>query len=467
MPALIHAILLALALVAAYTWLQIPALEHYSLQAVAAATLLYLIIKRAAKANFWHIAPSALSAEMPLLTFLLLLIVGSTGNLQSYIFPITYIHLFFLVMACEVPVAIAAGLGIVLFHFALSPQVAWPELSHLISLPIVMLFFLISKYQYQELRRQQTLISQDETQLDAILTEDNHLLVFTQTFLQPKLQLLTHLAQDSTVNSGAILGQLRLVSEELTKLLSRVTKTLILILGLSFLGVSPWLVTPAQADELRSDSFVITFGNFNLTSGEKSSSSYKVTDTVGQTADGPFGSYGGSTYFVGSGFQYIYQIDTFRFTISDVDIDLGSLTAGAHNTASHNLTITTRGAGGYSIYAYELHPLRHSNGSDQIADTTCDAGTCTQTTAAVWSNQSIAGFGYNMSGNDVPAAFVDSTYYKQFANNQAAEAMQVVMSSSNIASSRQSTVTYKAGISGTQVAGNYQTGVAYVAVPGY
>jgi hypothetical protein len=225
--------------------------------------------------------------------------------------------------------------------------------------------------------------------------------------------------------------------------------------------------TPVLAERLESDSYVIQFGNFNITAGEKESASYNVTDTVGQTGAGPFGSYGGSSYFVGSGFQYIYQIDDFSFQISQVAIDLGTLTPGTHNTASHNLTITTRGAGGYSVYAYELHPLRHSNGTTTISDTTCNAGTCTQTTAGVWTTQTVPGFGYNMTGNDVPAAFVDSTYFKQFADNSLAEAMQIVMSSSNIASNRTATVTYKAGVSGTQAAGNYQTGVAFVAVPGY
>ncbi len=226
-------------------------------------------------------------------------------------------------------------------------------------------------------------------------------------------------------------------------------------------------VHQAKAEQMRSNSYEIQFGNFNMTAGEKSSASYNVTDTVGQTGAGPFGSYGSSSYFVGSGFQYIYQIDDFSFQISQVAVDLGTLIANTHNTASHNLTITTRGAGGYAVYAYELHPLRHSNGVATIPDTTCNAGTCSETTAGVWTTQTVAGFGYNMSGNDVPAAFVDSTYFKQFADNSTAEAMQAVMSSSNIASNRTATVTYKAGVTGLQAAGNYQTGVVYVAVPGY
>lgn len=222
-----------------------------------------------------------------------------------------------------------------------------------------------------------------------------------------------------------------------------------------------------NAERLESDSYVITFGNFNVTSGEKESASYKVTDTVGQTGAGPYGEYGTSTYFVGSGFQYIYQIDTFSFQISKTLINFGELIENTHNTDSHTLTITTKGAGGYSVYAFEEHPLRQQQGSEEIPDTTCDSGTCSHTAAAVWTNQSIAGFGYNMSGNDIPANFIDNTYFKSFADNESADPMQVVMSSDNIANQRQATVTYKAGIGDYQASGNYETAVVYVAVPGY
>lgn len=223
----------------------------------------------------------------------------------------------------------------------------------------------------------------------------------------------------------------------------------------------------ARAERLESDSYVITFGNFNVTSGEKSSASYNVTDTVGQTGAGPYGQYGSSTYFVGSGFQYIYQIDTFSFQISKNLIALGELVEQTHSTDSHTLTITTKGAGGYSVYAFEKHPLRQVEGLEEIPDTTCNSGTCTHITAGVWNDQTIAGFGYNMTGNDIPAHFIDSTYYKSFANDETAEPMQVVMSSSNVASARQSTVTYKAGIGSSQADGNYETAVVYVAVPGF
>lgn len=238
------------------------------------------------------------------------------------------------------------------------------------------------------------------------------------------------------------------------------------VLAMGVLGVIP---DRSHAERLESESYVIQFGNFNMTAGKKTSGtgSYTVTDTVGQTGAGPFGQYGSSSYFVGSGFQYIYQISTFGFSISRTAIDLGELTPGIHNTGSHTVTIRTKGAGGYTLYAYELYPLRHSNGTDTIPDTTCDAGDCTQIAAGVWVDQDIPGFGFNVTGTDKKADFVDNTYFRQFANDSASEAMQPIMSSTDVADNSTGTITYKAGVSGTTAAGNYQTGVVFVAVPGY
>lgn len=249
---------------------------------------------------------------------------------------------------------------------------------------------------------------------------------------------------------------------------NRVPFTTALLTTLVICGVlTTAMVKKAQAERLESDSFVIQFGNFNMTAGEKSSASYNVTDTVGQTFAGPFGAYGSSSYFVGAGFQYIYQIGTFAFSISDLNIPLGLLTPGTHSTGNNILTISTKGAGGFSVYAYQIHPLRHANGTPDIPNTTCDSGTCTISTAQVWSNQSVPGFGFNADGATAQSDFIDTTYFRPFANDEIAEQMQPVMSSANIAKDETVTITYKAGIAATQAAGDYETSIIYVAVPGY
>lgn len=249
----------------------------------------------------------------------------------------------------------------------------------------------------------------------------------------------------------------RLLSSK--KLLIVVTGTVILLLT---------LVSPAQADRMDSDNYTITFGNFNVTSGKKTDGvNFTLTDTVGQIANGPYGEYGSSSFFVGSGFQYIYQINEFSFTITDVTIDLGTVLPNTHNTATHDLIVNTKGAGGYVVYAFEAHPLRHSTGSFDIPDTSCDASNCTISSANVWTNTSIPGFGFNMTGDDISADFINSTYFRPFADQESADAMQPVMESANVAEDRTSTVTYKVGVDVNQAAGDYQTNINYVAVPGY
>ncbi len=247
---------------------------------------------------------------------------------------------------------------------------------------------------------------------------------------------------------------------------SKKQKVSLVFTTLLFLITSSFFVTPVAADRLKSDSYVITFGNFNFTSGEKSSANYTVTDTVGQTADGPYGEYGNSSYFIGSGFQYIYQIGEFGFSISNTKIDFGELTLNQHQTASNQLTISHKGANGYTVFAYETHPLRHSNQSFDIPDTTCNSNNCDHITAGVWDSNQTPGFGFTMSGENIPSDFTDSTYFRQFANQETSEPMQAVMQGNNVGTYT-ATVTYKVGVDATYPAGNYQTSIVFVAVPEY
>lgn len=233
------------------------------------------------------------------------------------------------------------------------------------------------------------------------------------------------------------------------------------------IGILSLSAYPVLAERLESDSYVIQFGNFNIGSGERDSTSYKVTDTSGQTAAGPFGEYGSTDYFIGSGFQYIYQIQRFSFSLSKTNIDLGVLTAGSHNTDSHTATITTRGAGGYQVFVYEEQPLTSVASAEIIPNTTCDTGSCTYTTAGVWTNTAVGGFGYSVTGDNVNPDFIDSTYFKPFADASVSEPMEMIMSSTDLATQESSTITYKAGITGVQAAGQYATNVVFIAVPGY
>ena len=224
------------------------------------------------------------------------------------------------------------------------------------------------------------------------------------------------------------------------------------------------ITSPIYAENLRSDTYRVDMGTVNMTGGRKESSSYNLTDTVGQTFQGQFDSNG---YRVRAGFQYIHSLIRFSFTISDLTIDLGTLTPQTPSTATNTLTISTGNAYGYTVKAIENHELRANN--NDVPDTACDAATtCTTTDANVWASNTDYGFGYNMSGDDVDTTdFVDSTYFRPFSNDEDADSPSTVMSSTGIATSSAATVTYKANISATQPAGYYTTPIRFIAIPSF
>lgn len=236
--------------------------------------------------------------------------------------------------------------------------------------------------------------------------------------------------------------------------------------------------SPVLADFLYSPNYQIEAPNVNIGSTRFTSptTGTKISSTLGQTAAEQFSSAG---YLVRAGFQYIYSIAPFSFTISNTSIPFGSLTPGTPVTATTNLTVGFSSANGYQVTAREDDTLKTLTGTP-IADTVCDAGTpCTITSANTWSSTSTYGFGYNMSSgsypNDIPADFTAVSKYRPFANLALSHNPVTVMSASNTTSPahlyrssiRQSTVTFKVNVSATQTAGTYTTVVRFTATSLY
>lgn len=237
----------------------------------------------------------------------------------------------------------------------------------------------------------------------------------------------------------------------------------LIVLILTFLLL---ILKEIHAVEMESPRFQIDGANVNTAAGDKSSAGYKLSDTVGQTAAGRFASTG---YIVRAGFQYLHSIIPFEFSISDINVDLGTLTPNTPSTATTILTVSFGSAGQYQVTAIEETPLQTLSGSDAIPDTTCDGGvdTCSESQAELWTSASAYGFGYNMSGDDVPADFVSTSYFRPFPDRSQPESPAVVMTSTNVGRDRQSTMTFKTNISPVQSAGSYQTVVNFVATPSF
>ncbi|GIW62831.1 MAG: hypothetical protein KatS3mg090_0657 [Patescibacteria group bacterium] len=220
------------------------------------------------------------------------------------------------------------------------------------------------------------------------------------------------------------------------------------------------------AINMQSDQYKIQFGNINIGSKTQTSDNYNLTTTLGQTAAQEFQSNG---YIIKAGFQYIYGLKQFSFSLSNINIDFGTAIPDTPIERNLTLTITFPYSGDYQVTVVEEGPLKTLNNQYSIPDTQCDGGTdtCTETVAKPWTQTNKYGFGYNMSGNDIPSDFINSTYYRPFPDYTLSENPAVVMSSNNIGVNKQATMTLKLNISNLQPAGNYQTILIFNAVPSF
>lgn len=150
MTAKYHTLALLFSIALAYFWLSIPFLKPFTFQIFALLVASFLIIKRYKKAKLWHILPEWASFEITLLTFAFLLLIGATDNTRSLFYPLGYIHLFFLVMTSHTKTAIVATIAIMLFHYALEPNLDITTVQAVITLPIMLVIFLFARKQYDE-----------------------------------------------------------------------------------------------------------------------------------------------------------------------------------------------------------------------------------------------------------------------------------------------------------------------------
>ncbi len=224
MSALLHTVTIMLAVIAAYIWLQIPWLHAYSLQAFSLCIVAYFLTKRLSKAALWHIAPSPGSLEMPIITFSLLILIGSTGNVSSMFYPLSFGHLFFLVLACQIPAILLTTVALMLFHIGLTPELTSLEVGGILSLPLLMLFFLFTKYQYSQVKVENTRLQIEQSQHQLSQAKQNQAEQFLAEYVQPKLMYLQELARFPEPNRIQIQQQLEKMQLELAKLVKKMNE---------------------------------------------------------------------------------------------------------------------------------------------------------------------------------------------------------------------------------------------------
>lgn len=268
----------------------------------------------------------------------------------------------------------------------------------------------------------------------------------------------------------------------------------LIFIFLTFVFLSFYL-NQAYAVNMESPRFKIQFGDINIGAIDSSSNSYNLSTTLGQTAAGEFSRDG---YVVKAGFQYIHSIIPFAFSVSNTNINLGTLSPDTPNTVTTKLKVSFGKAGGYQVTASETGPLQTLSGIDSIPDVNCGEGNnaCDEDNAKPWTSNSSYGFGYNVSCNGIdssipcfsaiPPAFKICggddcpTYYRRFADTLQSEIPSVIMASPNVTiytptpypdavnrNTNQTTLTFKANINSMQPAGTYQTVINLTAIPGF
>jgi hypothetical protein len=223
---------------------------------------------------------------------------------------------------------------------------------------------------------------------------------------------------------------------------------------------------------MESENYWITWPNLNMVAGSTTSPGYRMGVTGGQTAPGLYSSLG---YKIRAGFQYIHSIIPFSFRLSDIALSFGTLTAqDLNNEKTLTLTVSSGAAGGYQILVRENDHLNSTAGSE-IIDTSCDsADECDyQTDAGAWTENITYGFGYNMSGTDVPTEF-GGNKFKRFANaaNLPTETPTKVMGLTPLegheaAREKISVMTARINVDHIQPAGFYQNILTFTAIPTY
>ncbi len=229
--------------------------------------------------------------------------------------------------------------------------------------------------------------------------------------------------------------------------------------------------TRAQSS-IKSTNYEITWPNLNMAAGNSTSSGYRMGITAGQTSPGL---YSKSGYKIRAGFQYIHSLIPFSFKISSLNLDFGTLTPEVlTNNQSLTLTVNSGSAGGYQIQAQENDELT-STALSTIPDTSCDdpEDTCDQNDTGTWTKTTTYGFGYNMTGTDVPSEFSDGKY-KRFANasnipyEEPVKIMGKTPAEGHVAGkNKEATMNLRINISNIQPAGVYQNILTFWAIPTY
>jgi hypothetical protein len=222
----------------------------------------------------------------------------------------------------------------------------------------------------------------------------------------------------------------------------------------------------AYADISANDNWNIEIKDINLTSDSPLGNQKKQATTEQPKP----GTYSGTNYAVQSGFEGLDPFTPFSINVTNNFIEYGPLSPTNPIYRTLNINIVNDNIKSFIVTTYEDHTLSTTGLNLSIPDSTCDNGSCSQVTSALWTNTLTYGFGYrcdNINSNSCPIDFKISDYYKQFSDISKKETPQILLSDNNPGSNPEIQITYKVNISKTQSPDSYSNTITYIASPGY
>ena len=240
---------------------------------------------------------------------------------------------------------------------------------------------------------------------------------------------------------------------------------LIGLLGCLFIGL---FLTTASGQTMSNKDYIIKMQDINTVSGLTGGTNYKPRPTSGEISSDVLK---GVNFKVRTGFENIASHLPFSVTLSSDLIDFGILSPTNPIIRTVDLRMHNLPLHGYSVIAFEDHPLRKSPDAsgEFIPDTTCDNGGCSQENAGEWTNTLTYGFGYrcdNVTGVDCSNSFSNSNFYKHLPDISNGQSSQSVMSGIR-AKNKETRISYKVNISGNQAQGIYSNIITYIAIPNF
>lgn len=234
MSATKRAVVLTMTVAFAYIFLQIPALSHYSLQLFAILCLLYWWLQRRQHQQLFYIFNEAASINIFFLNTAFLILIAGSGALTSPFFVLTFVQLFFVALACENQLAILLSLELVLFYLGLSLNqyglalpgaLSMTEISNLIAIPLVMVFYLFGKVQYQRAHYRSLLLDSERQERLRAQADDLAVAFFVRNLLDRRLPMLEYLLTFPEKNSVALVAEIQVLKQDLNTLIKEIDQS--------------------------------------------------------------------------------------------------------------------------------------------------------------------------------------------------------------------------------------------------